>query len=77
MNAARIMWIVSTGVALLNIATSGCGSVTFPSTMVNPCGSFIQALAVTTKNAEATPAIATGMPLARCRIGLSRSQACR
>jgi hypothetical protein len=34
-------------------------------------------LAVTTKNAEATPAMATGIPVARCRIGLSRSQAWR
>src|ERR1700693_4555137 len=38
MNAARIMWMVSTGVAGLNIATSGCGSVTLPLTGVYHCG---------------------------------------
>jgi len=46
----------------LNIAVSGSTCVTRPWTIWKPRGTFIQALAVTMKNAEATAEIAIGIP---------------
>ena len=41
---------------------------------VKPRGTFIQALAVTMKNAEPIPASAIGKPLSQCARGERRSQ---
>ena len=46
--------------ALLNMAATGSTSTTWPSTMRNPAGLFIQALAEMTKMAEAVPLMAIG-----------------
>ena len=74
MKAARIMWVVCTGVAGLSMAAQGSGSTTFPAASSrNPVGWFIQALAVTTNQAEATPATTTGTPVRRWARGESRS----
>lgn len=61
-------------VAGVNIAAHGSGSTTRPPTSRNPWGVFIQALAATTKNADATPATTIGNPEARCTRGGNRSQ---
>ena len=74
MKAARIMWVVCTGVAALNIAPQGSGSTTLPEeSRRNPAGWFIQALAVTTNQAEATPATTIGTPVRRWTLGERRS----
>ena len=46
--------------ALLNMAAMGSTSTTWPSTMRNPAGLFIQALAEMTKMAESVPLMAIG-----------------
>jgi hypothetical protein len=48
--------------------------VSRPCVSVNPRGTFIQALAVTMKNADAMPDSAIGNPLSQCARGDSRSQ---
>jgi hypothetical protein len=58
----------------LNIAASGSTWVTRPWTIWNPRGTFIQALAVTMKNAEATAEIAIGMPDSQWARGDRRFQ---
>ena len=68
------MCTVCGGVAGLNIADHTLTSVTRPACRSNPRGWFIQALAVTTKKAEATPATTMGRPDSRCVRGGSRSQ---
>jgi hypothetical protein len=75
MNAARIMWTVCGGVAGLNIAAHGSTVTTRPLTVSKPVGCCIHALAVTTKNALATPAMTMGMPESMCWTGGIRSQA--
>jgi hypothetical protein len=77
MNAARIMWMVWCGVAGLNIAFHRSTPTTWSLSRWNPRGSFIQALAETTKKAAATPATHTGMPVSRWILGGSRSHAYR
>ena len=75
MKAARIMWVVCTGVAGLNIAAQGSGRRRCrPRSSRKPAGWFIQALAVTTNQAEATPATTIGTPVSRCTRGDRRSQ---
>ena len=49
----------------LNIAASGCTSVTAPSRMWKPLGSFIHAFTDTTQKVPATPAIAIGTSIVR------------
>ena len=56
MIAARIMCPACTGVAGLNMAAIGSRSTILPPTKRNPAGSFIQALAQTTKMPTTTPA---------------------
>jgi len=46
----------------------------FPPTSSNPVGCCIQALAETTRMAEAAPPSATGMPQSQCWRGVSRFQ---
>ena len=55
-------------------ADSGCTSTTFPSTILKPPGWFIQPFTAITINDPATPASTTGIPLAKCQRGESRSQ---
>ena len=45
-----------------------------PCSRRKPRGTFIQAFAVTMKNADAIPEIATGTPASQCARGDSRSQ---
>ena len=52
--------------ALLNMAAMGSTSTTWPSTMRNPAGLFIQALAEMTKMAEAVPLMAIGNAVSQC-----------
>ena len=57
------------------MASHGWTSVTIPSgPSAKPVGPFIQALAATTKNAEAMPATAIGTPVQQWTRGGSRSQ---
>ena len=77
MNAAMIMCIVCGGVAGLNIAAHGSTATTRPPSMSKPVGWFIQALAVTTKKALATPASTIGTPVSMCCTGGIRSHAYR
>ena len=60
--------------ALLNMAAMGSTSTTWPSTMRNPAGLFIQALAEMTKMAEAVPLMAIGNAVSQCARGERRSQ---
>ncbi len=74
MSAARIMCSASGNSVALNMAFHGRIAVGNPSApSVKPVGPFIQALAATTKNAEATPATAIGTPVHQCTRGGSRS----
>ena len=57
-----------------NIATSGRTSAAAPARSSKPAGTFIQAFASVTKNAEAAPLAATTTPLARCSRGPTRPQ---
>jgi hypothetical protein len=75
MNAARIMWMVCTGVAGFSMAAQGSGFVTLPPTRSKPRGSCIHALADTTKNADAVPLTTMGSPASMWARGDSRSQA--
>jgi hypothetical protein len=75
MNAATTMWTVWGGVAGLNIASHGRTPTTSPPTRSKPRGWFIHAFAVTTKNADATPATSTGTPVSTWIRGGRRSQA--
>ncbi len=59
------MWSVSANAAGLAMAAMGCTSTGCPSTIRNPAGVFIQALAMTTKMPERTPEKATIAPAAR------------
>ena len=68
------MWLVSVAHAGLNIAASGWTWVTRPWSRWNPRGTFIQALAVTMKKADAQPTVATGKPASQCALGGSRFQ---
>src|SRR5688572_7339790 len=63
--------------ALLNMAATGSTSTTWPSTMRNPAGLFIQALAEMTKMAEAVPLMAIGNAGSQCARGERRSQPSR
>jgi hypothetical protein len=69
------MWMYSLqNSGLSNSAFHGCTSTARPFCSVNPVGWFIQPLTEMTNSEPATPAIAIGMPLAKCVHGLSRSQ---
>jgi hypothetical protein len=59
---------------LANSAAHGCTSVARPSTSVNPVGLFIHPFTAMTNSDPATPAIAMGIPHAKCARGESRSQ---
>ena len=61
-------------IGLANSADHGCTSVARPSTSVNPVGWFIHPFTAMTNSDPATPAIATGIPLAKCSRGERRSQ---
>jgi hypothetical protein len=58
----------------LNIASSTLTCVTRPCTSWKPRGTFIHALAVTMKNADAAEASAIGIPVSQCVRGESRFQ---
>ena len=58
----------------LNMAAHGSTSVTMPSRMVNPVGSFIQEFTETTQKVPTMPDIAIGISMARCSRGGMRSQ---
>ena len=74
MYAAKYMCTYSLqNIGLANSACHGWTSTARPPDSVNPDGWFIHALTEMTKNDPATPAIATGMPLAKCTRGGSRS----
>ena len=73
-SAPNTMCAVSVGQAGLNRAATGSMCVMWPWLSVKPRGTFIQALAVTMKKAEATPETATGTPESQCARGESRSQ---
>ena len=67
--------MVWTGMARLVSAAQGSGSTTLPDgSSRNPVGWFIQALAVTTNQADATPATTMGRPVRRWTRGDRRSQ---
>ena len=75
MYPARSMCGTSYQVAGLNSTSSGTTEVTVPSgPSVNPAGWFIHALAAITENVPPIPAIATGIPVAKCAQGDRRSQ---
>ena len=74
MNAPTHMCRNCSHTTSLNIAAHGLMSVTTPSRMVNPAGSFIHAFTDTTQNEPTMPDIAIGMSMARCRRGGMRSQ---
>ena len=58
------MWVVSTGMARLVSAAQGSGSPTLPDgSSRNPVGWFIQALAVTTNQADASLNLRAGINL--------------
>ena len=57
--------------ALLAIAASGSMSTARPSTMRNPTGVFIQALAMTTNTADRAPLTATTIPANKCIDGVT------
>jgi hypothetical protein len=71
------MWVVWGQVAGLNMAAHGSTLVTRPLTRSKPLGWFIQALAATTENAPATPAITIGTAVSMCAFGGSRSRSYR
>jgi hypothetical protein len=70
--APSTMCEVSVAHAGLNIAASGSTWVTRPPTIWKPRGTFIHALAVTMKNADATAEIAIGKPDSQWARGESR-----
>lgn len=73
-NVAMIMCTVCGGVAGFNIAAHTSTMVTPPLTRSNPRGRVVHAFAITTKNTEAIPATAPGLPESRWSSARSRSQ---
>ena len=68
------MWISSCHRKLLpNSAASGCTSTTLPALSRKPEGCCIHALTEITMSEPVKPAIATGIPLAKCALGERRS----
>ena len=68
------MWMTCCRAAGLSMAAIGSILVTRPSTISNPVGAFIQALAVTTNTPESMPLIATTIPASQCTTAGIRSQ---
>ena len=67
------MWAAISGMASLKITPHGSTSTTLPAeSSVNPCGSFIQALAATTETLPRMPVSTTGTPVQKCAHGFRR-----
>ncbi len=67
------MWAAISGMASLKITPHGSTSTTLPAeSSVNPCGSFIQALAATTETLPRMPVSTTGTPVQKWAHGFRR-----
>ena len=68
------MCVVWAGVAGLNMAAIGSAPTTASPSSFSPRGTFIQALTVTTNQADAAPESAIGTPVHQWTRGGNRSQ---